>query len=208
MSQRQLSSSQLPPTSSLANCLPSMAAWASKYRVLPACQPLPPALFLYILVEIQWLERLRHRLPRQSRKGNWKAKKRRIVGAMLLREKFAGFAHLRRTQGCIVSVCREKMHPPIGEQLMSHSFGVLAHAAQQRSRRHLYKNPAPQPFDDTRLVGLKRRVSLRMRQDRCQSSELQLVEDLRQPTRQAVVGNLHQQVAMPVDTEPRWVQLG
>ena len=101
----------------------------------------------------------------------------------------------------------QEVDPSLLQQPVRNLLCELAFVPGQRGRRHLDQKAAAQPFDQPLGIVLQRGVALRMGQDRRHPGQLQLVEGLGQPRRKPVLRHLHQQVAQPVDAEPRRIGL-
>ena len=209
------------PTSSPANSSPSTAALAALGAAL-SCErslflassarrssPLPPARLLHLFATSpRGSSSTSNSLPRKtaSRVRDAQGVRRSSAPNLLATRSRASRIRGGRVVVLCASVAR-KWTQRFSSSSQRHRSALPALVPGQRVRRHLDQHAAAQPLDQPLGLVLQRGVALRMGQDRRQPGQPQLVEGLGQPRRKPVVRHLHQQVAQPVDAEPRRVHL-
>ena len=132
----------------------------------------------------------------------------RIIGPILVRDQLERLAHLGRARGRVVGISGEKVYPAVCQKIMRHPLGMFPHAAHDRAGGDLDQHSAAQPVHH---AAAGRSAASDCAPDASGSgSARRAATGKRSPVRprgHAVVGNLHQQIAQPVDAEPRRIEL-
>lgn len=170
---------------------------------LAAGEALPPGFFLGGLVEVEWFELLWQGFAVVGGEGVRDAEQVGVLGVVALGDEVAGLGEFGRAGGGVVGVGREEVDPAFAEELVGEVLGFFAHSSHDGACGDLDKDACAEPLGEARWVGLEGRVALGVGEDGCEVRELELVEDVGEAGREAVVGDLDEEIALAVDAEAR-----
>jgi len=136
-----------------------------------------------------------------GREGVVDAQAMGVGGAVFFGDDVVGSLHAGDAGLGVVGVGGDEVDPAVGEQAVGHALGGFAHLAGHGVGGDLGKEADTHPLDQAPGIALQGWVALGVGEDGAHAGEAELVEGFIEVEREAVVGELGEQVLAAVDGE-------